>query len=128
MKFNNQQLVTVVEDNGKEIKLVHLDTIMYNNAVYAALADAPEGANEIQIDQFRPFLVKKDEKTGEENLLPIEDKDLFTRIAEIFYYRLELLANITDDGENKEFYFCLSIADLTLPCLVRLQIFLTHIC
>lgn len=101
MKFNNQQLVTVVDDNGKEIKLVHLDTIMYNNAVYAALADAPEGATEIQIDQFRPFLVKKDEKTGEENLLPIEDKDLFTRIAEIFYYRLELLANITDDGENK---------------------------
>ena len=81
-------IVTLVDENGKETEFEIVDSLVTDNNEYFALIPT-ETAENLSEDDGELVILKVVEENGEEFLEPIEDDDEYESIAEIFMERLE---------------------------------------
>ena len=88
LNFGND-IVTVVDDDGKEHIFEELDRIEYDNGnKYVALIPVLDDDEEILDDDGDVLILKVIEEDGENYLIQIEDEDEFNEIGNIFEDRL----------------------------------------
>ena len=81
-------IVTLVDENGKETEFEIVDSLVSENNEYFALIPV-ETAENVDSDDGELVILKVVEEDGEEFLDEIEDDDEYESIAEIFMERLE---------------------------------------
>ena len=81
-------IVTLVDENGKETEFEIVDSLVTDNNEYFALIPT-ETAENLSEDDGELVILKVVEENGEEFLEPIEDDQEYESIAEIFMERLE---------------------------------------
>lgn len=81
-------IVTLVDENGKETEFEIVDSLVTDNNEYFALIPT-ETADNLSEDDGELVILKVVEENGEEFLEPIEDDEEYESIAEIFMERLE---------------------------------------
>lgn len=87
--FNDNDLITVVDDDGKEYLFEELDRIELDDGnKYVAVVQVPETDEEILTSSNEMIVLKVIEKNGENYLLNIEDEDEENEIGKIFIERL----------------------------------------
>ena len=96
----NPDLITVVDDDGKDHTFEELDRIELDNGCrYVALTPAYPTDEEVLDSDGELIILKVEEENGETYLNPIEDENEFDEVAEIFEERLDELYEIIDDDE-----------------------------
>ena len=96
-------LVTVLDEDGKEHEFELIDAIETDDGRYVALLPVYDDPSETLNDDGELIILQVGEENGEEMLLPIEDDELFDEIAEIFEERLSDLYEIEEmEGEPEE--------------------------
>lgn len=91
--------VTVIDDEGQEIELEHLDTLEVNGATYMAFfpaqfADAEE--EPVDDEEYGLIILKVIQENGEEILSTIDDDDELETVYEQF---MEILFDDEDEEE-----------------------------
>lgn len=87
--FSDNDLITVVDDDGKEFLFEELDRIETENGNrYVALIPVHENEIEILDDDGDVLILKVFEENGENYLIQIEDEGEFNEIGNIFEDRL----------------------------------------
>jgi len=85
----NPDIVTVVDEDGKEHVFEELDRIETEDGKYIALLPLYDEAEEILEDSGELIILRvEEEEDGEQYLSPIEDDDEFEEIGKIFEERL----------------------------------------
>ena len=94
-EFGND-FITLVDDEGKEIELEHLDTVEYNDETYMAFLPA-----NMSLDDAYELVILKVEvqPDGEEMLVTLDDEDEEDEMFQIFSERLE--ETFEDDEEEQ---------------------------
>ena len=77
--------ITVVDDDGKEIELEHLDTVEYGGELYMAFL--PAGVDEDDED-FGMFILKVVVENNEEVFVTVDDNDELESVFNIFIERI----------------------------------------
>lgn len=95
-EFGND-FITLVDDDGKEIELEHLDTVEYNNETYMAFLPA-----DMSLDDAYELVILKVEvqPDGEEMLVTLDDEEEEDEMFQIFSERLE--ETFEDDEDDEE--------------------------
>ncbi|MGN1417858.1 MAG: DUF1292 domain-containing protein [Acutalibacteraceae bacterium] len=87
--FTGNDIVTVVDDDGKEYTFEELDRIeLENGNKYVALVPVYENEIEILDDDGDVLILKVLEENGENFLIQIEDEDEFNEVGTIIEDRL----------------------------------------
>ena len=94
-EFGKNFLVLTDED-GKDFEVEHLDTVEYNNQVYAAFIPA-----EMSLEDSYELIIMKIvlEENGDEVLVTLEDEDEEAELFQIFCERLEESFEDEEDAE-----------------------------
>lgn len=96
----NPDIVSVVDEDGKEHIFEELDRIETDKGRYVALLPLYDDPAE-SLDESGEFIILKvKEENGETYLEPIEDEDEFNEIGEIFEERLADIFEFEDDEEE----------------------------
>ena len=85
-----QNVLTLTDENGNDIDFEYLDVIEYQGLEYLILMPLEEEANEIVILQIEPV----DEET--ENYLAVESEEILTAVYEIFKERYKDVLTFAD--------------------------------
>ena len=93
----NQDLVSVIDENGVEHVFEELDRIETDTAKYVALLPVYDEAEEILDDDGELIILKVCEEDGETYLEPIEDDNEFNEIGKIFEERLSELFEFNEE-------------------------------
>ncbi len=96
----NPDIVSVVDEDGKEHVFEELDRIETDKGKYVALAPLYDEAEQLLEDDGELIILKVNEENGETYLEPIEDEAEFNEIGRIFEDRLGDLYDI--DSEDCE--------------------------
>lgn len=100
-KEYNPDIVSVIDEEGKEHVFEELDRIETDAGRYVALLPIYDDAEEMLEDDGDVIILKvNEEKNGDIFLAPIEDEAEFNEIGEIFEERLDKLYN--EDEEDAE--------------------------
>lgn len=87
--FSSNDLITVVDDDGKEFLFEELDRIELDNGnKYIAVVQVPQSDEEVLTNSNEMIVLKVFEKDGENYLLNIEDEDEENEVGKIFIDRL----------------------------------------
>ena len=90
--MNNEEytpdIVSIVDEDGKEHIFEELDRIETDSGRYVALLPLPENPNKITVDDNALIILKVEEEKGETYLCPIEDDEEFNEIGAAFEERL----------------------------------------
>ena len=98
--FEENDLITVVDDDGKEYLFEELDRIETDDGnKYIAVVQVPETDEEILTASNEMIVLKVIEKDGENYLLNIEDEDEENEIGKIFIERLSEEYDFEDADE-----------------------------
>lgn len=87
--------ITLIDEDGKEIELEHLDTVEYNGNTYYAFLPAEMSLE----DSYELIIMKLDKEGGEDMLVTLDDDDELAEMFQIFSERLE---DSFEDDEEKE--------------------------
>ena len=82
-------LVTVMDDDGKEHQFELLDAIETDDGRYVALLPVYDDPSESVESDGELIILEVAVENGEEMLVPIEDDEVYDDIADIFMERLE---------------------------------------
>ena len=85
-----QNVLTLTDENGNDIDFEYLDVIEYQGLEYLILMPLEDEANEIVILQIEPV----DEET--ENYLAVESEEILTAVYEIFKERYKDVLEFAD--------------------------------
>lgn len=98
--YSENDLVSVVDDDGKEYMFEEIDRIELDNGNrYVALLPIYDDETEILDDDGDVLILKVQEENGENYLIQIEDEDEFNEVGNIIEDRLiEKYEN--EDGEE----------------------------
>ena len=90
--MNNEEytpdIVSIVDEDGKEHIFEELDRIETERGRYVALLPLPENPNKITEDDNALIILKVEEENGETFLCPIEDDEEFNEVGTAFEERL----------------------------------------
>ena len=87
--FDSNDLITVVDDDGKEYLFEELDRIELDDGnKYIAVVQVPETEEEILTASNEMIVLKVVEQNGENYLLNIEDEEEEIEVGKIFIERL----------------------------------------
>lgn len=95
-------LVTVIDEDGKEHEFELLDAIETDDGRYVALLPAVQDPEELIDSDGELVILEVIEENGEETLVPIEDDEMFDNVAAIFEDRLSELYEIEEIDEPEE--------------------------
>lgn len=94
----NPDLVTVVDDDGKEYTFEELDRIETDEAKYVALVPVFDDPEEMLEEDLEIIVLKVDEdEDGDTYLSQIANEEEYARISSIFEERLSYLWNEEDE-------------------------------
>ena len=85
----NPDLITLIDEEGKEYNFEVLDAIETDTARYLALLPQYEDPQAMLDDSGELVIVKVGEENGEEYFYEIEDDDEYETVADAFIDRLE---------------------------------------
>ncbi|MDR2754036.1 MAG: DUF1292 domain-containing protein [Oscillospiraceae bacterium] len=87
-------VVSVVDENGKEHVFEELDRVDLETGTYVALAPLV-GEDEDEDDDDELILLRVEEEDGETYLSILEDEAEFSKVAQVFSKRLDIPFDIT---------------------------------
>ncbi|MBQ7624402.1 MAG: DUF1292 domain-containing protein [Clostridia bacterium] len=87
--------ITLIDEDGKEVELEHLDTVEYKGNTYYAFLPAEMSLE----DSYELIIMKLDKEGGEDMLVTLDDEDELAEMFQIFSERLE---ESFEDDEEKE--------------------------
>lgn len=90
-------IVSVVDEEGKEHVFEELDRIETDTGRYVALLPMYDDPQEMLDDSGELIILKVEEENGETYLCPIEDEDEFNEVGEAFEERLSDLFEIEEE-------------------------------
>ena len=96
----NPDIVSVVDEDGKEHIFEELDRIETDDGKYVALLPLYDDKKQILEDDGELIILKVNEENGEIYLEPIEDDDEFDEIGNIFEERLADTFDFDDEAEE----------------------------
>lgn len=94
----NPDIVSVVDEDGKEHIFEELDRIETDDGRYVALSPLYDEAEQMLEDDGELIILKVSEENGETYLSPIEDENEFNEIGQIFEERLADLFEIEEES------------------------------
>lgn len=97
----NPDIVSVVDEDGKEHVFEELDRIETENGRYVALSPLYDDAEEMIEDDGELIILKVTEEDGETYLAPIEDEAEFNEVGQLFENRLSDLYDIDSEDEQE---------------------------
>ena len=91
-----KNILILTDEDGKDFEVEHLDTVEYNNQVYAAFIPA-----EMSLEDSYELIIMKIvlEVNGDEVLVTLEDEDEEAELFQIFCERLEESFEDEEDAE-----------------------------
>jgi uncharacterized protein YrzB (UPF0473 family) len=91
-----KNILSLTDEDGKDFEVEHLDTVEYNNQVYAAFIPA-----EMSLEDSYELIIMKIvlEENGDEVLVTLEDEDEEAELFQIFCERLEESFEDEEDAE-----------------------------
>ena len=95
----NPDLVSVIDEDGKEHVFEELDRIETDTGKYVALLPLYDDSEEMLEDDGELIILKATEEDGEIYLEAIEDDEEFNEIGKIFEERLADLFEASEDEE-----------------------------
>lgn len=95
----NPDLVSVIDEEGKEHVFEELDRIETDTGKYVALLPLYDDSEEMLEDDGELIILKATEEKGEIYLEAIEDDEEFNEIGKIFEERLADLFEASEDEE-----------------------------
>ena len=98
----NPDIVSVVDEDGKEHVFEELDRIETDNGKYVALVPLYDEAEQLLEDDGELIVLKVQEENGEIFLTQIEDENEFNEIGALFEKRLSELYDFEDDNTAGE--------------------------
>ena len=98
-KEYNPDIVSVVDEDGKEHVFEELDRIETEKGKYVALLPIYDDPQEQLDDSGEVIILKVSEEDGEIYLAAIEDDDEFNEVGNLFEERLEDLFEL-EEGEE----------------------------
>lgn len=96
----NPDIVSVVDEEGKEHIFEELDRIETDDGRYVALLPLYDDKKQILEDDGELIILRVIEEKGEIYLEPIEDEDEFEEIGQIFEERLSDIFEFEDETEE----------------------------
>ncbi|MBQ2964239.1 MAG: DUF1292 domain-containing protein [Clostridia bacterium] len=96
-KEYNPDIVSVVDEDGKEHIFEELDRIETEKGKYVALLPIYDDPQEQLDDSGEVIILKVTEEDGEIYLAAIEDDDEFNEVGNLFEERLEDLFELEDE-------------------------------
>ncbi len=100
MEEYTPDIVSIVDEEGKEHVFNELDRIETDKGRYVALLPLPENPDKITEEESELIILKVEEDDGEIYLCPIEDDDEFEEVGTIFEERLSELYDF--EGTDEE--------------------------
>ncbi|MBQ8029267.1 MAG: DUF1292 domain-containing protein [Clostridia bacterium] len=87
--FSENDLITVIDDDGREYVFEELDRIELDNGKkYIAVVQVPQNDDEVLTNSNEMIVLEVIEKGGENYLLNIEDEETEDEVGKIFIERL----------------------------------------
>lgn len=99
MEEYTPDIVSVIDEDGKEHVFEELDRIETDSGKYVALLPLPENPDKLTEGDDELIILKVEEDKGEIYLAPIEDDNEFNEVGQIFEERL---AEMFDFDETEE--------------------------
>lgn len=99
MEEYTPDIVSVIDEDGKEHIFEELDRIETDSGKYVALLPLPENPDNLTEEDDELIILKVEDDKGEIYLSPIEDDNEFNEIGQIFEERL---AEMFDFDETEE--------------------------
>ena len=97
-KEYNPDIVSVVDEEGKEHVFEELDRIETDNGRYVALLPVYDDPQEMLEDSGELIILKvEEEDDGDTYLCPIEDEEEFNEIGQLFEERLSELFDFDEE-------------------------------
>ncbi len=90
-------IVSVVDEDGKEHVFEELDRIETDTGKYVALIPLYDDAAQSLEERAELILLEVMEENGETYLTPIENEETFTQVGELFEERLSDLYDIEEE-------------------------------
>ena len=97
----NPDIVSVIDEDGKEHVFEELDRIETDDGKYVALVPLYDEAEQLLEVDGELIILKVSEENGETYLEPIEDEAEFNEIGQLFEDRLSDLYEIEDDAAEE---------------------------
>lgn len=91
------EIVSIVDEEGKEHIFEELDRIETDKGRYVALLPIPEDENNITEEEGELIILKVEESKGETYLCPIEDDEEFNEVGEAFEERLSEIFDFSEE-------------------------------
>ncbi len=98
MEEYTPDIVSIIDEEGKEHVFEELDRIETDSGKYVALLPLPESKEQITEEDNELIILKVEEESGETYLCPIEDDEEFQEIGSAFEERL---ADMFEFGEEE---------------------------
>lgn len=92
-------IVSIVDEDGKEHIFEELDRIETDSGRYVALLPLPETPDQITEDDNELIILKVEEENGETFLCPIEDDEEFNEVGQAFEERLAEMFDFEEEAE-----------------------------
>ncbi len=92
------EIVTLLDDNGEEVRFDHLLTFVYEGETYVALlpVDAVENVGDDEVLILRTV----EDAEGElDRYLPVEDETKLDNLFEVFLERFDEMLDVEDEDE-----------------------------
>ncbi|MDR3120183.1 MAG: DUF1292 domain-containing protein [Clostridiales bacterium] len=116
MSEERDDIIILIDENGDEVEVEHIDTIEYNNNEYVVLLPREDDDNDDEAGECEDedcdcddcdeeeVVILKIEKTGgeEESFVAIEDEDEQNAVFEIFTQRMEEMEYDEDDEDEDD--------------------------
>lgn len=104
MKFSDEDLIVLQDEDGKEIEFVHIATIDYQDEWYAFLQPVElEGMEE---DEMIIFKLQEDEE-GNDMFVPVDDEELMNAVYDEYVKEAGCECDCEDcDGECDHDHDC----------------------
>ncbi|MBR2868584.1 MAG: DUF1292 domain-containing protein [Clostridia bacterium] len=100
MEEYTPDIVSIVDEEGKEHVFEELDRVETDKGRYVALLPLPENPDKITEEESELIILKVEEDDGEIYLCPIEDDNEFEEVGTIFEERLSELYDFEGNDEE----------------------------
>lgn len=90
-------IVSIVDEDGKEHTFEELDRIETDNGKYVALLPLPESPDKITEQDNELIILKVMDEDGEVYLCPIEDDEEFNEVGQAFEERLSEMFDFEEE-------------------------------
>ena len=82
-ELDEVEIFTLTDEDGKELNFMLIDDVEMDGVTYYAMVEVDEN-NEPKSDEYVILKIEKDEETGEDCLVSVDDDEEFDKVADYF--------------------------------------------